>query len=252
MGTWISHLRIAENLLKSLNGLDETAFMFGNLAPDCGKPNEDWTQFDPPKQVTHFLYKGEGEGRIRDLEFFQKYLAHLSPQENLKRYSFLLGYFFHLLCDSLWAKKIGKASKRDYQTLLESNRSKAWELMKEDWYGLDQKYVRDNKESIFWQMMLPAPNPPTYLPYLSQEAVNHQMDFIRQFYSQPGPEWVLERPYPYLNETMMDRFVIDSSQILRDIFELWDQLAGLETHSALSLIAPEKLQPYDAPLGDPS
>jgi hypothetical protein len=59
MGTWISHLRIAENLLEYFPNVDEVTFAFGNLSPDSGIPNSDWTQFDPPNEVTHFLHKGE-------------------------------------------------------------------------------------------------------------------------------------------------------------------------------------------------
>jgi hypothetical protein len=55
MATWISHLRVAENLLAALPDLDEVAFTFGNLAPDSGVPNADWTVFDPPQEVTHFF-----------------------------------------------------------------------------------------------------------------------------------------------------------------------------------------------------
>ena len=55
MGTWISHLRIAEQLLTAMPQLDEVAFIYGNLAPDSGLPNADWSAFDPPKEVTHFL-----------------------------------------------------------------------------------------------------------------------------------------------------------------------------------------------------
>jgi len=64
MGTWISHLRIAEQLLTAMPQLDEVAFIYGNLAPDSGLPNADWSAFDPPKEVTHFLRPGEDEGRI--------------------------------------------------------------------------------------------------------------------------------------------------------------------------------------------
>jgi hypothetical protein len=58
MGSWISHLRIAEIILQSYPGLDVTNFTFGNLAPDSGMPNADWTQFDPPKELSHFLPEG--------------------------------------------------------------------------------------------------------------------------------------------------------------------------------------------------
>lgn len=75
MGTWISHLRIAESLLQHFPNLDEVTFAFGNLSPDSGIPNADWTEFDPPKEVTHFLQKGEGEYAIHDLIFYEKYLV---------------------------------------------------------------------------------------------------------------------------------------------------------------------------------
>ena len=50
MGTWISHLRIAENLLQHFPELDEDTFTFGNLSPDSGIPNADWTEFERPRK----------------------------------------------------------------------------------------------------------------------------------------------------------------------------------------------------------
>ena len=95
MGTWISHLRIAENLLQHYPELDEVTFAFGNLSPDSGIPNADWTAFDPPKEVTHFLQKGEGEDAVQDLVFYEQYLSNIQPEHDIKRYRFGLGYFFH-------------------------------------------------------------------------------------------------------------------------------------------------------------
>src|SRR4030095_5774445 len=138
MGTWISHLRIAENLLDHFPELDEITFTFGNLSPDSGIPNANWTEFDPPKEVTHFLQKGDGEHAIHDLVFYKQYLANISPEDDRKLYSFRLGYFFHLICDIMWAKRIWDASKIAYQNELEINKSETIEKIKTDWYGLDQ------------------------------------------------------------------------------------------------------------------
>ena len=110
MGTWISHLRIAENLSSHFPGLDEVTFAFGNLSPDSGIPNADWTEFDPPKEVTHFLKQGEGEHAIHDLVYYGQYLAPVQPEDDIKLYSFRLGYFFHLICDIMWAKRIWDAT----------------------------------------------------------------------------------------------------------------------------------------------
>ncbi|MFC4637584.1 hypothetical protein [Deinococcus hohokamensis] len=49
MATWIAHFRMAERRLADWPQFDPTAFVLGKVAPDSGKPNHDWTQFDPPK-----------------------------------------------------------------------------------------------------------------------------------------------------------------------------------------------------------
>ncbi len=250
MGTWISHLRIAEQLLQIIPQLDESAFIYGNLAPDSGLPNADWSVFDPPKEVTHFLQPGEDEGRIKDLDFYRGYLAELEASDRAC-YSFTLGYFMHLLCDNLWSKRIVSASKRDYAQFLAERGREAWGIFKDDWYGLDVLYVRDHPECSFWRILMQTPNPPAYLPFLPPAGFHHQLDHIRQFYSQPDLSWVIGRPYPYLNETTMTHFVDDATQALVKIWEQRAQLARLDhSPSSLALLTPEELAPYAAPLGD--
>ena len=112
----------------------------------------------------------------------------------------------HLLCDNLWAKRIVSASKRDYAQLLAERGREAWGIFKDDWYGLDVLYVRDHPECSFWRVLMQTPNPPAYLPFVPEAGLHHQLDHIRQFYSQPDLSWVIGRPYPYLNETDDDAF----------------------------------------------
>ena len=54
MASWMIHLRIADLLLDRIPRLDETAFVFGNIAPDSGIPNADWSVFTPSKSVSHY------------------------------------------------------------------------------------------------------------------------------------------------------------------------------------------------------
>lgn len=56
MATWITHLRVAENILKRFK-LEENEFLAGNIAPDSGVPNENGSGFNPPKEITHWLGK---------------------------------------------------------------------------------------------------------------------------------------------------------------------------------------------------
>jgi hypothetical protein len=253
MGTWICHLRIAERLLVELPDLDEAAFTFGNIAPDSGVPNESWTVFDPPKEVTHFLRKGEGEHAIRDLEFYRAYLIDPFVSADTARYSFLLGYFFHLLADNLWALRIWRPSKLYFDELVSAKGELAasWDF-KSDWYDLDHRYVRDHPDSLFWRVFLRAPLPAPYLPYLPETAIAQHIEYIRKFYGDPA-ERALDRAYPFLNEATMARFVDDTTA---SILRLRRLLAAREASdgypSAVALLPAEEKSPFPVPLGDNS
>lgn len=319
MGTWICHLRLADVLLASLPQIDGTAFCFGNLVPDSGIPNADWTAFDPPKHVTHFLRDGEGEGRIRDLAFYREYVLPLQQEPHSERYGFLLGYFCHLLCDNLWSRRIVTATQQaftaqfagDRQAMWQDTAGKlimsallsnsphsptgwlrffaekgcgdlacwfsthetqffdvkepkkrrllpsiglpavSWQAVKGDWYDLDHRYVRDHSDRVFWRVILPAPSPPMFMPLVSTAVLHQQFDYIRHFYSQPGPERQLDRGYPFLNEQAMVRFVAESAV---DVLAIMGHVAARSQHeqaeTSLLWLDPARLAPFPLPLGD--
>lgn len=97
MATWISHMMIVDNLLKRGLNLDKIGFCVGNVAPDCNVENEDWTEFTPPRKVTHWMtgrskltadYEGFYDEYIKDKTFTSK-----------EKYAFFLGYYAHLITD---------------------------------------------------------------------------------------------------------------------------------------------------------
>jgi hypothetical protein len=248
MGTWISHLRIAEQLLEKRPDLSPIPFTFGSLAPDSGIPNEDTSRFDPPKEVTHFLHRGEGESQIRDWQFFERHLKGVDPHEDPDRYSFLTAYYAHLICDILLVKNINVTAKQEFSAELEEMGRQFWWKAKEDWYGLDVLNVQDNPGSLFWKVFMVEPIPLSYLDYLPQAAIQQQMERIRKFYSEPEPEWLADRPYPYLNETTMSRFVDNATLAIEDILDNLELLA--QGVSAVSLLPQKYVTPFSSPLGD--
>jgi hypothetical protein len=250
MGTWICHLRIAEKLLPHFPDLDKVTFSFGNLAPDSGIPNETWTEFDPPKEVTHFIEKGEGEDRIRDLVYYREYVSNIDPKDDIQKYSFRFGYFTHLICDFLWSKFIARPTMEAAHEMIEEDALAAWGKIKDDWYGLDQRYNRDHPENLFWQVIHKSPSPSSYLPFVNEKALHMQYDHIRKFYGEPGDEWFIERKFPYLNESTMTRVVEDTVKATLFIIErLKDTQIG-ELHSSIELLPEELIHPYKMPLGD--
>ncbi len=253
MATWIGHLRIAENLLKRMPELDEAAFTFGSIAPDSGVPNADWTRFDPPKEVSHFLSAaGEGEIEVEDLRFYQAYLRGRSFDNNRFLHSFMLGYYIHLVCDRLAMFKVGLESMRIYPELFSAHpETEAWDFIKQDWYGLDQLYVRDHPDSLFWRVFLRTPIPISPLPFVPQASFEHQVNYIRRFYSEPSRDWIFDRPFPYLNQASMNLFVDQSTRLVMKVLDILASHPSLGGNkSALELLPPEDLTPLPSPLGD--
>ena len=164
----------------------------------------------------------------------------------------MLGYFTHLICDHLAAERIGQSTRGYYPELFQKlSATDAWDIIKTDWYGLDHRYVRDNPTSLFWRVFLPTPIPISPIPFLPQSAFMHQMSYIKNYYSNPDPSRVLERPFPYLNEGTMSKFVDDTTNSILKIlslvrhnkFEDWME-------SAVELLTPAEREPYPPPLGD--
>ena len=99
------HLRLADRLLDHLPDIDEAAFVMGNIAPDSGVPNADWTQFDPPKSVSHFKAYPDPVAAFR-AEYFND---EIKKRCTRREYAFFLGYDAHLLTDAAWSREIGRA-----------------------------------------------------------------------------------------------------------------------------------------------
>jgi hypothetical protein len=147
MATWIIHLRSAEKLLDMIDGIDPAHFVIGNIAPDSGIPDEKWEKFDPPGEVLHFYIQDSPVWQSADLEFYRQYLQGFSNEEDDNdQYSFLLGYFFHLITDNFWDNKIDKPTRIKFSVEFEKDSQFIWEV-KRDWYGLDFIHLRNKPAS---------------------------------------------------------------------------------------------------------
>lgn len=59
MATWVTHLMIADVVMKQYPELDRRGFCVGNIAPDCNVENEDWTAYTPSREITHWMEGGK-------------------------------------------------------------------------------------------------------------------------------------------------------------------------------------------------
>jgi hypothetical protein len=212
MATWIAHLRVAENILSKGYNFDREAFVVGNIGPDSGVPNEDWSSFDPPKKITHW----EGEGKEIDAEgFWDKYLSGKETEDSHEAFSFKIGYFVHLLTDIEWFKLYNEKKKEAlYKEGLEKDPNFIW-IIKKDWYGLDYLYLEKNPDSVFYTIFKNVTRVPDYLDYFPSGAFEKQVKYITEFYLGENNE--TKENFIYLSEEEMDNFIQSATSVIDEI-----------------------------------
>jgi len=225
MATWITHLRIAENFLRRVPGLEAGPFAIGNIAPDSGIPDANWEKFTPDPKVTHFLTESSTPNQpSADLTFYRQYLAPLKTQPvDAAGFSFRLGYFFHLVSDNLWSEAIGKPTQERWREQFLADPHFIWEV-KGDWYGQDFIYVQTHPASLFWSVFLAAEPDTAGLDFLPLDALSQRVHYIQEYYQRRDEEIVKQvaRPMIYLSTAELDHFVALAGEKIEAIYDrLW-------------------------------
>ena len=202
------HFRVADALLDEIGGNTEQ-FIVGNIGPDCGEPNEDWSQFSPPAEVSHWNPEKSKRG-IQSEAFYDHYVK---DQSSDSRYYFYVGYYVHLLTDKLWSSIIYEPTVAKFHDKLEQDSKFIW-VIKEDWYDLDAKYLRGNPDFRTFRIFNRITTfPNIYLDYYSEKAIERRIEYISNFYNTYDSN--LDREYPYLSVEQMDSFVVSASEEIR-------------------------------------
>lgn len=205
MASWMIHLRITDKLLSQISDLDEEAFIMGNIAPDSGVPNEDWSRFTPSTAVSHFRTdNGTGKKKI-DIEAFVNRYFTLDLQKcyDIGAYSFFLGYLAHLLTDREWSDRIAQPTFEKYNA---TGDPQMIGLIKGDWYDLDYLYLREHPEFNAFQTYRNIRSfPNVYMDIFSVDAFDNRRAYIVGFYLRENDH--LDRTYPYLSREAADNFV---------------------------------------------
>ena len=214
MASWMVHLRIADKLLDRIPELSPVEFIVGNIAPDSGVPNEDWSSFTPSTKISHFKTDGAKAG---PRAFAEKYFTPTQRHHYTDRqYAFYLGYLTHLMTDVLWSERIVHPTLEKYARKDAPDRDQFIWKIKEDWYDLDHKYLRDHPGFRAFRVYLGAVGfRNDFMEEFSIDAFENRRVYITDFYLQ-GKDG-LDREYPYLTESEMDAFTEEAVQSILDI-----------------------------------
>ena len=207
MASWMVHFRIADALLNQGKELAPVEFIFGNIAPDSGVPNADWSAFTPSGDLSHFkTTAGDGLKDIHIEDYVKAYFtAEQREKYTIKQKSFYLGYLTHLLTDILWVEKIVRPSKEKFRELYEGDRMRWIWTLKKDWYDLDFLFLQ--KHSDFRAFCL-------YEKAVGfQNEFQNRREYICEFYRAGRKD--LDREYPYLTEQRMDAFVAECTDFIQ-------------------------------------
>ena len=209
MATWITHLMIADCVLKETPALCRREFCVGNIAPDCNMENEDWTAFTPSREITHWM-TGKRKVAADCDRFLHEYIQTKtisSPEEA----SFLWGYYAHLIADAEFQRYIRDEDRvrasweriKQHPCLLEKAKgiAETWDSIKilfdakermKDIYAIEKDYLDKHPDSGYLTQILTLSDFPDYIDYLPQGAIPRKIK-VMGYMPQDIP-----RPYPYI------------------------------------------------------
>ena len=190
MATWVTHLMIADSVLKHFPSLDRRGFCVGNIAPDCNVENEDWTAFTPSREVTHWM-QGERKKASDCDAFYKEYIVKRRNRiRSSEEYAFLMGYYAHLITDAAFQKMVRDENRvkavwnriKENEDLRErsAGMEETWDnakklIPKRVWinhiYSLEAEYLNAHPDSGYLTEILPLKEFPDYIDYLPKGAI---------------------------------------------------------------------------------
>ena len=190
MATWVTHLMIADSVLKHFPILDKHSFCVGNIAPDCNVENEDWTAFAPSREVTHWMEDERKKASDCDA-FYEEYIVKRKNRiQSAEEYAFLMGYYAHLITDAAFQKmirdevRVNAAWRRikENEDLCKQSvgMEETWDnakklIPKRIWvshiYSLEAEYLNAHPDSGYLTEILPLKEFPDYIDYLPKGAI---------------------------------------------------------------------------------
>ena len=201
MASWMIHLRIADKLLDKIPDLSPIEFIMGNMAPDSGVPNEDWSSFSPSTAISHYrVDDGTGKKIIEVHRYEENYFTSEHRKSyNDQQYSFYLGYYTHLLTDILWSELVAWPVRKQYPQV-------NWEVIKEDWYDQDFLYIKNHPGFRAFRAYLGSIGfVNRYMDFFAPDAFDNRREYITSFYLRQKEG--LDREYRYLTGETADQFV---------------------------------------------
>ena len=197
MATWITHLMIADGVLERIPNLDRHGFCVGNIAPDCNVENEDWTDFTPSREVTHWMQSERKKASDCDAFYDEYILKRKDKIKSAEEYAFLLGYYSHLITDAAFqtmirdedrVRAVWMRIKADEElSVTGAGMDETWDSVKRlmpkkdrmrEIYAMEAEYLNGHPSSGYLTEILPLKSFPDYIDYLPQGSIVRKIGVV--------------------------------------------------------------------------
>lgn len=167
MATYFTHSRIANAFLRKNPTLDACTYICGSHAPDTGRKLDEFNRYEPTKEVSHFEERIDGVLVRKDLVFYNQYLR--GKRLGVKKRSFLLGYYHHLVVDNLWARNMNDRVRLTHRDLYIADRQQFWFWLKNLWALVETPMHRQSLPELPETSCLAQE--PDYLPFVPNSVI---------------------------------------------------------------------------------
>jgi hypothetical protein len=197
MAYWITHLRIADEVIKKLDfNVDMQKYLVGSIATDSGVAvfNEEGKKsYVPCRSVSHWTDEpSKWDTPIHYNRFYDLYVRN---EANLDKKSFYLGYFVHLITDMLWVELISRPVIESFHTHDEyALYGRA--VAREDWMDNELLFLKKHPDFRPLKVLESIRNfENIYLDYFPAEAIQTKIKQVVETYSNINVDEARVHPY---------------------------------------------------------
>lgn len=163
--------------------------------------------------MTHWGIEGQKSG-IDSEAFYDKYLSDYKHLD-IKKFSFYIGYYIHLLTDKEFHRQVYGVKQSKYKEKNEETNIFLVGIRK-DWVDIDYLYIKDHPDFYIFKIFSQIGSfPNEYLEYYSQTSISNQIKSITNFYQSFSGE--LEREYVYSTKEEIDNFIVQGCENIQDV-----------------------------------
>lgn len=171
MAFWMTHLRVAETLLRYLPEVSLPHYYAGTIGPDCGRTeaNPDGSPlYLPGRLISHWIVKDEEMNRS-DIGFEAFWETCGCKADTPEKAAFYWGYYIHLITDAMWGEQVIRPRKESMADPSAEN----IKAMKDDIYRADLRFLQ---------------NHPDYAPLKTLEAISSFPNVYLDYYNETDLE----------------------------------------------------------------